>query len=329
MIGDEFVGAHSLATTHATMHSSLIIEVAVAVIIRPDGSFLLARRPEGKPYAGYWEFPGGKVEPGESLLHALRRELLEELGIHVKHATPWITRVFTYAHATVRLCFYRVLEWHGEPHGHENQELSWQFVNNVMVEPMLPANAPVLRAFGLPPVYAITHATELGAEASLIKLESALQKDLRLVQVREKDMAQDVLHTFAREVVALAHRYGARVLVNGNIGLAREVGADGIHLSSAQLMDISARPDVGWCGASCHNAEELFRAEQLGMDFVVLGPVLPTLSHPESPTLGWRKFTALIRDYPLPVYALGGMRPEDLTVAWELGGHGIAMMRGW
>lgn len=310
-------------------HSSHIVEVAVAIIIRPDGSFLLARRPEGKPYAGYWEFPGGKVEPGESLLHALRRELLEELGIQVEHATPWITRVFTYTHATVRLCFYRVLAWHGEPHGHENQELSWQFVNNVTVEPMLPANAPVLRALGLPPVYAITHATELGAEASLIRLESALQQGLRLVQVREKNMAQDALRSFAREVTALAHRHGARVLVNGDIGLAHEVGADGIHLPSAQLMNLSVRPDIGWCGVSCHNAEELFHAEQLGMDFVVLGPVLPTLSHSELPALGWQKFAALIRDYPLPVYALGGMRAEDFTTAWEHGGHGIAMMRGW
>lgn len=311
-------------------HSSTIVEVAVAVITRQDGSFLLARRPEGKPYAGYWEFPGGKVESGESLLHALRRELLEELGIRVEHAYPWITRIFTYTHATVRLCFYRVVEWHGEPHGHENQELSWQFVDNVAVEPMLPANAPVLRALGLPPVYAITHAAELGTEVSLRQMECALQRGLRLVQVREKSMAQDAREewrAFAMEVVALAHRHGAKVLVNGDIGLAREAGADGIHLPSAQLMNLSVRPDIGWCGASCHNAEELFRAEQLGMDFVVLGPVLPTLSHPESPALGWRKVAALVRDYPLPVYALGGLRREDLTTAWEFGGHGIAMMR--
>lgn len=313
---------------HSTMvHSSPIIDVAAAVIIRPDGSFLLARRPEGKPYAGYWEFPGGKVEPGESLPHALSRELLEELGIQVEHAYPWITRVFTYPHATVRLRFYRVVKWHGEPHPHENQELSWQFMSNIMVDPMLPANAPVLRALGLPPVYAITNAVELGVQFALMQIESALQRGLRLVQVREKGMARDELRAFAGEVVALAHHHGARVLVNGDVALSREIGADGVHFPSAQLLDLSSRPDINWCGASCHNVEELFHAEQLAMDFVVLGPVLPTLSHSGFPVLGWQKFATLIRDYPLPVYALGGLRQEDLITAWEHGGHGVAMMR--
>ena len=309
------------------VHSSPIIDVAAAVIIRPDGSFLLARRPEGKPYAGYWEFPGGKVEPDESLPHALRRELLEELGIQVEHAYPWITRVFTYTHATMRLRFYRVVKWHGEPHPHEKQELSWQSIEHVVVEPMLPANAPVLRALGLPPVYAITNAAELGVQLSLKQMESALQQGLRLVQVREKGMTRGELRAFAGAVVALAHRHGARVLVNGDVGLSREIDADGVHFPSAQLMNLASRPDIGWCGASCHNAEELFHAEQLAMDFVVLGPVLPTLSHPGLPALGWQKFAMLIRDYPLPVYALGGLRREDLITAWKHGGHGIAMMR--
>ena len=135
-------------------------------LIGRGGSYLVRRRPDrpGSPMPGLWEFPGGKVKPDESLLHALRRELLEELGIHVVHAYPWITRTFTYPHAAVRLHFYRVVQWHGEPYPHENQELSWQFANNIAVEPMLPANAPVLRALDLPPVYVITNATELGME---------------------------------------------------------------------------------------------------------------------------------------------------------------------
>lgn len=308
--------------------STLIVEVVAAIITRPDGSFLLASRPEGKPYAGYWEFPGGKVEFGESLLFALRRELQEELGMQTIHAYPWITRVFSYTHATVRLHFFRVTEWQGELRARENQALSWQFANDVRVEPVLPANAPVLRALLLPPVYAITHAEESGVEASLAKIARAFQQGLRLIQIREKNMAKDKLHEFSREVIALAHSCAADVLINGDIEFSLETGADGVHFTSSQLMTLTGRPEINWCSASCHNAEELFHAEQLGMDFVVLGPVLPTLSHPDLSTLGWRKFGALIRDYSLPVYALGGLRQEDLTTAQEHGAQGLAMMRG-
>ena len=137
----------------------------------------------------------------------------------------------------MRLRFYRVVKWHGEPHPHEKQELFWQSIEHVVVEPMLPANAPVLRALGLPPVYAITNAAELGVRLSLEQMESALQQGLRLVQVREKGMARDELRAFAGEVVALAHRHGARVLVNGDVRLSREIGADGVHFPSVQLMD--------------------------------------------------------------------------------------------
>jgi 8-oxo-dGTP diphosphatase len=311
-------------------HHHKIVDVAVAVITRPDGSFLLARRPEAKPYAGYWEFPGGKVNAGEPLRHALDRELLEELAIHVQQAYPWITRIFTYSHATVRLCFYRVVAWHGEPRPCEKQELSWQSAGNVNVEPMLPANAPILQALRLPAVYAITNAAEWGTETTLDRVERALQGGVRLLQVREKTMANKALHAFTGEIVALAHRYNATVLVNvsgSDEHLYPDARADGVHFSSAQLMNLETRPNSEWCGASCHNAEELARAEQLGLDFAVLAPVLPTLSHPDIPTLGWRKFAALIRDCSIPVYALGGLRREDLTTAWEHGAHGIAIMR--
>lgn len=305
-----------------------VIEVVVAVITRPDGSFLLARRPEGKPYAGYWEFPGGKVEPGESFLYALNRELMEELGIYIELSYPWITRTYTYSHATVRLYFHKVVKWHGEPYAYEDQELSWQFADSIEVAPMLPANIPVLRALSLPSVYQITNVAELGVQVSLMKLKSSFQQGTRLVQVREPVMTKDELRVFAHEVVELAHHHGVKVLMSGDVELSREIGMDGVHFSSVQLMGFTSRPDADWCGASCHNAEELFHAEQLSMDFVVLGAVLPTLSHPGVTSMGWRKFAALIRDFSLPVYALGGLRLEDLTTAWEHGGHGIAMMRG-
>lgn len=310
------------------MMSESIVEVVAAIITRPDGDFLLASRPEGKPYPGYWEFPGGKVEAGESLHHALSRELQEELGIQTIVSYPWITRIFSYEHATVRLHFFRVTEWHGELCPRENQALSWQFANGVNVTPVLPANAPILRALLLPSVYAITHVEDIGVDTSIVKLTHALEQGLRLIQIREKNIARDELRALSQEIVTLAHSYNAQVLINGDVALSKEVDADGVHLTSSQLMALSKRPETNWCGASCHNAEELFHAEQLGVDFVVLGPVLPTLTHPGMSSLGWRKFAALIKDYSLPVYALGGLCPEDLSTAREHGAHGIAMMRG-
>ncbi|TXI38412.1 MAG: Nudix family hydrolase [Nitrosomonas sp.] len=317
-------------STTPIAESALIVEVVAAVILQPDGRFLLTQRPVGKVYSGYWEFPGGKVEPDESLLHALERELWEELGIHVRQTHPWITRVFSYSHATVRLHFFRVVEWQGQPSPREKQGLSWQSPQKVEVSPMLPANGPILQSLRLPPVYAITRAAEIGVEAALQQIDRALQNGLRLLQIREKHMPPDVLHDFAGEILELARPYQAKVLINGDLELARKIGADGVHLTSAQLMTLSSRPDPGYglCGASCHNAEELFAAEQLGIDFAVLGPVQSTLSHPGLSPLGWRRFASLIRGYPLSVYALGGLHREDLPIAQEMGAHGIAMMRG-
>jgi 8-oxo-dGTP diphosphatase len=304
------------------------VEVAAAVITRPDGCFLLGQRPAGKVYAGYWEFPGGKIEAGEAPLPALTRELHEELGIEVETAYPWLTRDYDYAHAAVRLRFFRVVKWSGSLRGRESQRFVWQSPDAISVDPLLPANAPILRALRLPPVYAITHAAVLGQPELLRRLEQALARGLRLVQVREKELREGELRDFAARVIGLAHAHGARVLVNGNLQLARELGADGVHLTSAQLKATRLRPDLALVGASCHDADELARAQALGADLAVLGPVAPTPSHPGAAGLGWTRLAALLKDCPLPVYALGGLRPTDLETAWRHGAHGISMMRG-
>ena len=303
------------------------VEVVAAVIERSDGSFLLAQRPKGKVYAGYWEFPGGKVEPGEALAAALARELHEELGIDVETAHPWIVQTYTYPHATVRLNFFRVRAWQGEPHGREEQQLAWQRVSRVDVAPLLPANAPVLRALQLPFEYAITHAGEIGTAEQLSRLDQRLSQGLRLVQVREKSMPMPALEQFAAAVIARARTCGARVLINSDIELAQRLGADGVHLASAQLALLARRPEVPWCAASCHSAAELARAAELGIDFAVLGPVQSTLSHPGAAAIGWDGFAALARGASLPIYALGGMNPCDVDIAWRNGAQGIAMLR--
>lgn len=305
-----------------------ILEVAAAVVQQEDGRFLLAERPAGKPYAGWWEFPGGKIEAGETPYHALVRELHEELGIDVDTAYSWLTRVYAYPHATVRLHFFRVLRWHGEPHGKEAQRLSWQTPGKVEVAPLLPANGPILNALDLPPVYAITRASELGVELFLERLEAALQQGIKLIQVREKSMEGTALRAFASRVVERAHAYAARVVINGDLALAHAAGADGVQLTSPQLMALTARPEIALVGASCHDRHELERAAGLGLDFAVLSPVKPTLSHPGAPVLGWENFASLVAGLPMPVYALGGLSGTDMDDAWRHGAHGIAMLRG-
>ena len=161
------------------------VDVAVGVLIDAQGRFLMTSRPVGKVYAGYWEFPGGKVEHGESVEQALARELHEELGIDIERCYPWLTREYVYPHGHVRLRFFRVLAWRGEPHPREDQAIAWQALGAAMVSPMLPANAPVLASLALPHEYAVTDAVRLGTAEMLARLERRLVTGLKLLQIRE------------------------------------------------------------------------------------------------------------------------------------------------
>ena len=310
-----------------------IVEVAAAVILRADGhEFLLAQRPEGKVYAGYWEFPGGKVEPGETVRQALVRELQEELGITATAATPWLTREFTYPHATVRLNFWRVTAWEGEigiTAPLEHSAVAWQKCREpATVAPILPANDPILKALALPTLMAITNSLEVGEDAELARIEAALGHGVRLFQVRDKELPAAERAWFADSVVAMVHHSDAIVVVNDDADLARQLES-GLHLSAVRLQATTKRPDAPWVGASCHTAADLAKAAALELDYALLGPVLPTPTHPENPGLGWDEFARLVAGTALPVFALGGMQPDMLAAAQARGAHGIALMRGW
>lgn len=300
------------------------IEVAAAVIEQADGRFLMASRPAGKAYAGWWEFPGGKVEAGETARQALDRELREELGITVRQAWPWLNREFVYPHAHVMLRFFRVTAWDGEPHPHEGQQLAWVHAAAPAVEPILPANGPILSGLKLPLEYAISDAEKLGADVFLQRLEQRLASGLRLMQLREKFLPPGEYGHFARAVAARCREHGASMLLNADMDLASELGC-GLHLNGKQLMSLASRPDFPLVAASCHDPEELARAAALNVDFVVLSPVLPTQSHPGAETIGWERFSAWLADYPIPVFALGGLSLDGLDLARAAGAHGVAL----
>lgn len=140
------------------------VEVAVGVLVRNDGAFLLTSRPAGKAYAGYWEFPGGKLEEGETVEQALRRELHEEIGITIGAVTPWKVELVDYPHALVRLHFCKVFDWSGELQMREAQSCSWEQLP-VQVQPVLPGTVPVLDWFAVERAHkGATHFVAAGAD---------------------------------------------------------------------------------------------------------------------------------------------------------------------
>lgn len=315
-----------------------IIDVAVGVLLRPDGTVLLGNRPADKPWPGWWELPGGKLEPGESVLEALTRELQEEIGITVTQATPWVTYVHTYPTTTVRLAFCRVTGWTGEPQSLEGQLLRWVPIDSAQDVPqLLPATYPPLRWLQLPTVYALSSAgSPEQLPQFLKKLDQGLEAGIKLFQWREPGWpggpAQADLHQALKAVLTRCHAFGAHVLVNSIHPEAWWHEADGVHLRTHDAAGLTSRPILAKdkrVGVSTHNLAELAHARALEADFAVLGPVLPTASHPGHPGIGWETFAQLNAQAGLPVFALGGQSAATLAHAQSVGGHGFAGIRGW
>ena len=302
------------------------VDVAAGVLIRPDGRFLLASRPTGKPYASYWEFPGGKVEASETIAKALARELHEELGIDIGTPYPWVVRVFDYPHALVRLHFFRVFDWRGQLHAREHQDFGFFSTIALPDGPLLPATIPVLRWLRLAPIYAISAAARLGRELFLRRLDSALARGLKLLQFREPALEDADAAVLFDEVRVRAHASGAILLVNSRHQRALWEKADGVHLTAADLAALAQRPDFEWVGASAHSQAEIEYAARMQLDFVTVGTVRVTATHPGRRPLGWSAFAGTITGSSLPVYSLGGLQVNDLATAMSYGAHGIASL---
>lgn len=306
-----------------------VVHVAAGLLIE-GGRVFVTRRHASSHQGGLWEFPGGKVAARETVRSALARELYEELGIEVLAARPFVQLPHAYADRTVVLDVWRIESYRGAPHGREGQDGRWAEIATLRPSEFPDADRPVLRRLQLPPLYLITDAARFGFDVFRPRLERALNAGARLIQVREPQLAPDEYRRYATAVVSLCHRYGAKVLVNADPGIVSACGADGVHLNGRRLAQLDARPlapDL-WVGASCHDAADLKRAQAIAVDFAVLAPVRPTPSHRNAVPLGWEQFTALCRSTYLPVYALGGMQPEDVSPARAAGAAGVAMISG-
>jgi len=304
-----------------------LIHVAAGVISDADGRVLIAKRHQGAHQGGLWEFPGGKLEPGEPLAQGLARELDEELGIQLKDSQPLIRLRHDYGDRQVLLDIHRVLSYQGQPSGREGQPLAWQLPADMDPEQFPAADRPVISALRLPTRYAITGAEPRAPDAFTARLAEVLsRRQLPILQLRAPGLPASDYARLAERCAEVCRQTKTGLILNCDPALARELPGDGLHLTEARLIALAERPPIGkpLVGASCHSADALAKAAALGLDYALLSPVQATQSHPGATPLGWSSFAELVEQANLPIYALGGVDDSDLDTAIRQGAQGIA-----
>ena len=332
---------------------SNIIHVAVAVIVNTNNEVCISLRHKNAHQGGLWEFPGGKVEQGETIEQALAREIREELNIEIKQSRPLITINHSYDDKTVRLHVNKVMLYRGEVKGLEGQQVKWLPVSQLSAHDFPAANLPIIKAVQLPDKYLIT-GKFTDSDDFIYKLKNALDGGIKLIQLRLKDNiitappswlfakyrpSLDIkensregisqLQFLLEQSAELCKQAEAKLMLNLSAGYLHRVDLSpiefaGFHADSKTLNTLSQRPEGSLFSASCHNMEELLIALKLHADFVVLSPVQKTASHPDMQAMGWSQFSTLVENIPVPVYALGGVSENDLQAAWQHGAQGIA-----
>ncbi len=319
----------SIATTAVKTRPSMIEQhVSAGILMDSKSRVLIAQRPTDKPFGGWWEFPGGKLEPGETPCQALRREIHEETGAHIVSVERFMRLRYKDEIIHRTLHFFKILEFSGFIHGREGQNIMWLPVEALSSWPMLRTNNPVVCALNLPLIYAITPLVdEVDCIVNLIH-QNLRQRHHRLIQLRQPHWNWAQTRAASRSILDQSRSRGARILINADPAWATELGFDGVHLNATRLHHLTSRPlDCNLVGASCHNIEDLIHAQRIHVDFVVLSPLFP--KNQNGSALGWRGFGRMIRAVNLPVYALGGMHPTYARHIRRLGGHGVAGIRAF
>ncbi len=307
------------------------IHVVAAVIRNGFGKILLAQRlMKSSHLPGYWEFPGGKVEDGESAEQALVRELQEEISITATKITPLIKVPFSYPEKDVVLDVWEVDQYMGEVKPLEGQEISWVTLDCMREFQLPPADLPVVTALKLPDKYLITPEPAGNSEKQFLhQLELSLQEGVQLVQLRSKKLNTEELCAYAEKSKQVCHKYGAKILINSDIKVYRKCGLDGIHLNSEQLaLSVKRENSSDLIAASCHSWDDLKMAEDAGVDFAMLSPVKQTATHPGAKPIGWDVFSQTVMQCVLPVFALGGLESKDIAESKRNGAQGVAAIRG-
>jgi 8-oxo-dGTP diphosphatase len=305
------------------------IHVVAAVIRSVNGQILLAKRADDKHQGGLWEFPGGKVEAGETVQAALARELEEELGIRPSVARPLIQVRHDYPDKQVLLDVWDVCAYTGEPHGAEGQPLAWVSPRQLDDYDFPAANKPIVMAARLPDRYLITP-QDLSPSELLNGVRQALANGIRLIQLRAPGMFDAQYRDLAIDIQGLCAGK-AQLMLKGPLEWLGDFPAAGWHLTAEQLRKYVEHgrpfPSSRLLAASCHSVAELQLATRMGVDFVTVSPVQATQTHPDAVPLGWPQVAEWLQGFNLPAYVLGGVGPDDLEQARQIGAQGIAGIR--
>lgn len=307
------------------MSDSSLVHVAVGLIVNAENEVLISLRHPESHQGGLWEFPGGKVESGETVLDSLKREFMEELGISVQSAFPIRKISHNYSDKRVLLDVWWIDRHSGTPAGLEGQEVRWCPVSQLQGLEFPEANTPIVKLLEVPDKLAITPQFEDYSQLHNY-IGNCTKHSLAMIQLRQKQLSvADYRDWFAQARVDCDEQ-GIRLIANPDISDIDSYAGHPVHLSSANLRIFSGqrRSAYSMLSASCHDLSELQLAEELDLDFVLLSPVLPTAKYSDNRALGWEKFAELAAKVSLPVYALGGLAPEDIEIARAHGASGIA-----
>lgn len=302
------------------------IHVAVAVIRSQDGQVFITRRADHVHQGGLWEFPGGKVEVGESIESALKREILEENGIEIHEAVPLIKIPYRYPDKHVLLDVWEVTSYSGVPHGKEGQACDWISVSELQNVSFPAANRPIVTAVQLPSSFLVTPEPGKEITSFLTTLEKSIADGQQWIQLRAKSLSSKAYAELAIEVNKICVAHHAYLMINADVDTVYTLATAGLHVTTNQLMELSERP-VGkdkWFSASCHTQQDIEHANGIGVDFIFLGSVKETSSHAGRKPMGWQEFSRLTGVAIMPVYAIGGMTLNDRAQCRKMGGQGIA-----
>jgi len=307
--------------------------IAVGIVFNQRQQILISKRNSNEHLPGYWEFPGGKVEAGESFKLALRRELAEEIGITVNSAIKFIELRHDYYDRHLHFQFFKVLNFSDEIQACEDQQLRWVSLNELNAIQFPQANRAVINALTLPAYYMI--ADEKFFDKNLVSsVRRQLENGVNVIQHRaDRDTDKSSYLKNANEIKKICQQYSAKFIMNCPLEWIVEDEFCHIHLSSELLKKVytngknSFKHDL--FSASCHDETEVKMANELDVRCILIGAVNPTESHPNGAVLGWKRFSELCFYSHNPVYALGGMQLDDYKNALMYGAQGVAAIRAF